>query len=48
MFGKLTKEYEVFKSVPHNMQVLLGTNMLYALVLPIVEILCGRLYYEEY
>ena len=41
MFGKLTKEYEVFKSVPHNMQVLLGTNMLYALVLPIVEIFVG-------
>ena len=40
MFGKLTKEYEVFKSVPHNMQVLLGTNMLYDL--------CGCLYYEEY
>lgn len=48
MFGKLTKEYEVFKSVPHNMQVLLGTNMLYALVSADCRNLCGCLYYEEY
>lgn len=39
--NKIAQEYKVFKSVPHNMQVLLATNMLYALVLPVVEIFVG-------
>lgn len=39
--NKIVQEYKVFKSVPHNMQVLLLTNMLYALVLPVVEIFVG-------
>ncbi|MBW6459454.1 MAG: MFS transporter [Bacteroidales bacterium] len=36
--ARLTNEYRFFRSMPRNMQVLLITNMLYALVLPVVEI----------
>jgi MFS transporter, YQGE family, putative transporter len=36
--AKLTAEFRFFLSQPHNMRVLLITNMLYALVLPVVEI----------
>lgn len=38
---KLNKELEVFRSMPHNMQVLLMTNLLFALVLPVVEVFIG-------
>ena len=38
MIAKLTAEFRFFLSMPHNMRVLLITNMLYALVLPVVEI----------
>lgn len=38
MIKKLTAEFRFFLSMPHNMRVLLITNMLYALVLPVVEI----------
>ncbi|MDD4645490.1 MAG: MFS transporter [Bacteroidales bacterium] len=38
MANKLTTEFRYFLSMPHNMRVLLITNMLYALVLPVVEI----------
>jgi len=38
MIAKLTTEYRFFISMPYNMRVLLITNMLYALVLPVVEI----------
>lgn len=38
MIAKLTAEYRFFMSMPHNMRVLLITNMLYSLVLPVVEI----------
>ncbi|MCK9447396.1 MAG: MFS transporter [Bacteroidales bacterium] len=38
MKNKLLTEYRYFFSMPHNMRVLLITNMLYALVLPVVEI----------
>jgi YQGE family putative transporter len=38
MIAKLVFEYRYFLSMPHNMRVLLITNMLYALVLPVVEI----------
>lgn len=38
MIAKLTAEFKFFLSMPHNMRVLLITNMLYALVLPVVEI----------
>ena len=38
MLAKLITEYRFFLSMPHNMRVLLITNMLYSLVLPVVEI----------
>jgi YQGE family putative transporter len=38
MTAKLVAEFKFFLSMPHNMRVLLITNMLYALVLPVVEI----------
>ncbi len=38
MFKKLAAEYKFFLSQPHNMRVLLITNMFYSLVLPVVEI----------
>jgi YQGE family putative transporter len=39
--NKLLKEYRFFQSQEHNMKVILLTNMLYALVLPVVEIFAG-------
>ena len=39
--NKLLKEYKFFQSQEHNMKVILLTNMLYALVLPVVEIFAG-------
>ena len=39
--NKLKKEYLFFKQQAPNMQTLLMTNMLYALVLPVVEIFVG-------
>ncbi len=39
--NKLRKEYMFFKQQEPNMRVLLMTNMLYALVLPVVEIFVG-------
>lgn len=39
--NKLQQEYLFFKEQDHNMKVLLMTNMLYALVLPVVEIFVG-------
>ncbi len=41
MSNKLTTEFRFFRQQPHNMQVLLLTNMFFALVLPIVEIFVG-------
>ena len=38
MKASLTTEYRFFLSMPYNMRVLLITNMLYSLVLPVVEI----------
>jgi YQGE family putative transporter len=38
MIAKLISEYRFFLSMPRNMRVLLITNMLYAVVLPVVEI----------
>jgi len=38
MLAKLTAEFRFFQTMPHSMRVLLITNMLYALVLPVVEI----------
>lgn len=39
--NKFISEYSVFKQHPRNMRVLLLTNMMYAWVLPIVEIFVG-------
>ena len=39
--NKMIKEYQFFKQQEPNMRTLLVTNMLYALVLPIEEILVG-------
>jgi YQGE family putative transporter len=41
MYRKFASEYGFFRSQPHNMQVLLATNMLYAIILPIIEIFVG-------
>ncbi len=41
MSKKITAEFRFFKQQPHNMRILLLTNMLFALVLPIVEIFVG-------
>jgi YQGE family putative transporter len=41
MLNKFKNEFRFFKQQPHNMKVLLMTNMLYALVLPVVEIFVG-------
>lgn len=39
--GKFLNEYQVFMQHPRDMRILLVTNMLYAWVLPIVEIFVG-------
>lgn len=41
MFTRLNKEIAFFRQKPYNMQVLLLTNLLYACVLPVVEIFVG-------
>ena len=41
MINKLKNEYRVFLSYPHNMRVLLITNLIYSLVLPIIELFIG-------
>ncbi|WP_321290505.1 hypothetical protein [uncultured Sunxiuqinia sp.] len=41
MFKLIEKEYEHFKSFPRNMRILLLTNLIYALVLPILELFVG-------
>jgi YQGE family putative transporter len=41
MIHKLANEYRVFLSYPHNMRVLLITNLIYSLVLPIIELFIG-------
>lgn len=38
---KFLHEYRHFKSYPHNMRVLLITNLLYACVLPVIDIFVG-------
>lgn len=40
-FEKLFSEYNHFKTYPFNMRTLLVTNMLYAFVLPVVELFVG-------
>jgi YQGE family putative transporter len=41
MLKKIANEFSFFKQQPHNIKILLTTNMLYALVLPVVEIFVG-------
>ena len=41
MFAKITKEYDFFMAHPLGMRVLLLTNLLYALVMPIIELFVG-------
>ncbi|MEP0366312.1 MAG: MFS transporter [Cyclobacteriaceae bacterium] len=41
LLSKLTKETGFFKEQPRDMQVLLMTNMIYAFVLPVIEIFVG-------
>lgn len=48
MSVRIIKEYEVFKACPYDMKVLLVTNMLYALVLPIIEIFVGAYIMRNY
>ncbi|MDK2910839.1 MAG: transporter, family, putative transporter [Bacteroidales bacterium] len=47
---KFYGEYRYFQSMPHNMRVLLVTNMLYSMVLPVVEVFLAAYimrYYNE-
>lgn len=41
MLGKLTRELQFFNEHPRGMRVLLLTNLIYALVLPIIELFIG-------
>lgn len=41
ILARLKGEYAHFKAAPHNMRILLITNMLYSFVLPIVELFIG-------
>src|SRR5690349_6480065 len=38
MFKKLTSEFDHFKSQTHNFRILTLTNLVYALVLPVIDI----------
>jgi len=41
MIAKLTNEFTFFNSHPKPMRVLLLTNLIYAMVMPIVELFVG-------
>ncbi|MGV8094035.1 MAG: MFS transporter [Mangrovibacterium sp.] len=41
MISKLKQEYRFYKSHPRNMRLLLMTNLIYALVLPVIEMFVG-------
>ena len=41
IFSKPISEYRFFLGMPHDMRVLLVTNMIYAFVLPVIEIFVG-------
>ena len=47
MFRIFKKEYDHFKSFPRNMRILLMTNLIYALVLPIIELFVGAYILRE-
>lgn len=39
--NRLRREYQLFLSYPHDMRVLLVTNLIYAFVLPVIDIFVG-------
>src|SRR5688572_11657350 len=39
--GKIAGEYKFFNALPRQMRVLLLTNMVYAFVLPVIELFIG-------
>lgn len=41
LFDKLIKEYDFFLTMPRDMRVLLITNIIYALVIPVIDIFVG-------
>lgn len=41
LVDKLRKEYDFFLSMPRDMRVLLITNIIYALVIPVIDIFVG-------
>jgi len=47
MLKLFKKEYAHFKSFPRNMRILLMTNLIYALVLPIIELFVGAYILRE-
>ena len=47
MVKLLKQEYSHFKSFPRNMRILLMTNLIYALVLPIIELFVGAYILRE-
>ena len=40
-YTKLAGEVKVFNTYPHEMRILLMTNMIYAFVLPVIDIFAG-------
>ncbi len=41
LIDKLSREFDYFKSMPRDMRILLITNIIYAFVLPVIEIFVG-------
>ncbi len=41
MLNKIKNEYKIFLSFPHGMRVLLITNLIYSMVLPVIEMFIG-------
>ena len=40
-FSRIANEFRFFKTMPHDMRVLLVTNLIYAFVIPVIEIFVG-------
>src|ERR1700754_2542872 len=38
---KIVSEFQFFKTMPHDMRVLLVTNLIYAFVIPVIEVFVG-------
>lgn len=41
MLNKVKTEYKIFQAFPHGMRILLITNLIYSMVLPIIEMFIG-------